>query len=136
MKQYYLSDLVHRKAEMLGDKEVLKIRDKQTEEWSSVSWKKLSGRIMDTAYALCDYGVKEYSNVGIYMQNMAECFYLDFALFANRAVSVPMYATSTVPQIEYIINEAQIEIIFAGEQFQYDNAYAAQKICRDRKSVV
>ena len=136
MKQYYLSDLVHRKAEMLGDKEVLKIHDKKTKEWSSVSWKKFSERIMDTAYALCDYGVKEFANVGVYMQNMAECFYVDFALFANRAVAVPMYATSTVPQIEYIINEAQIEVVFVGEQFQYDNAYAAQKNCNSLKKIV
>ena len=127
MKQLLLSDLVHHQAEILGDKDALKIRNKQTGEWLPVSWKKFSETIMNTAYALCDYGVEEFSNVGIYMQNMAECFYLDFALFANRAVSVPMYATSTTSQIEYIINEAQIEIIFVGEQFQYDNVYAAQK---------
>jgi len=136
MKQLLLSDLVHHKAEILGDKDALKIRDKQTGTWSSVSWKKFSEKVMDTAYALCDYGVKEFANVGIYMQNMAECFYLDFALFANRAVSVPMYATSTTAQIEYIINEAQIEIIFVGEQFQYDNAYAAQKKSSLLKQIV
>jgi len=136
MKQLLLSDLVHHKAEMLREKAALKIRNKQTGEWSPVSWKKFSEKIMDTAHALCDYGVKEFSNVGIYMQNMAECFYLDFALFANRAVAVPMYATSTVPQIEYIINEAQIEIIFVGEQFQYDNAYAALKKSNFLKKIV
>ena len=136
MKQILLSDLVHYKAETLGEKDALKVRSKQTGEWSAISWMKFSERIMDTAYALCDYGIKEFSNVGIYMQNMAECFYLDFALFANRAVSVPMYATSTTPQIEYIINEAQIEIIFVGEQFQYDNVYAAQKKSDFLKKIV
>ena len=136
MKQLLLSDLIHRRAETLGDKDALKIRNEQTGEWSAVSWKKFSEKIMNTAYALCDYGVKEFANVGIYMQNMAECFYIDFALFANRAVSVPMYATSTVSQIEYIINEAQIEIIFVGEQFQYDNAYAALKKSTFLKKIV
>lgn len=136
MKQILLSNLVHRKVEILGNKDALKIRNKQTGKWLPISWEKFSERIMDTAYALCDYGVKEFSNVGIYMQNMAECFYLDFALFANRAVSVPMYATSTIPQIEYIINEAEIEIIFVGEQSQYDNAYAVQKKSNFLKKIV
>ena len=136
MKQLLLSNLIHQKVERLRNKAALKVRNKQSGEWSPVSWEKFSEKIMDTAYTLCDYGVKEFSNVGIYMQNMAECFYLDFALFANRAVSVPMYATSTVPQIEYIINEAQIEIIFVGEQFQYDNAYAAQKKSNFLKKIV
>ncbi len=136
MKQVLLSDLVHHKADILGEKAALKVRNQQTGEWSPISWKKFSEKIMNTAYALCDYGVKEFSNVGVYMQNMAECFYLDFALFANRAVAVPMYATSTVSQIEYIINEAQIEIIFVGEQFQYDNAYAALKESKCLKKVV
>lgn len=37
-----------------------------------------------------------------------------------------MYATSSPNQIKYIINDASINLIFVGEQFQYNNAYKVQ----------
>ncbi|HBK40349.1 MAG TPA: long-chain fatty acid--CoA ligase, partial [Porphyromonadaceae bacterium] len=43
------------------------------------------------------------------------------------AVMVPMYATSSPSQVEYIVNDAQLKVIFVGEQFQYNNAYKVQQ---------
>ncbi|MDR0428399.1 MAG: AMP-binding protein, partial [Dysgonamonadaceae bacterium] len=123
MNYYHLSELVHKQAEKFGDEEALKVRNQQTGVWSSVSWTEFSKKTMAAAHALCHIGVKPQSNIGIYSQNMAECLYVDFGAFANRAVVVPMYATSSIPQIRYMIDEAEIEVLFVGEQFQYDNAY-------------
>lgn len=67
-------------------------------------------------------GVKEHDNIAICSQNKPHCVIVDFANFANRAVSVPMYATASAPQIEYIVNDAKIALIFVGEQQQYDSA--------------
>ncbi len=127
MEYYHLSVLVHEKAKKLGDLDALLVRNKETKTWSPISWKDFSKKIMSTAQALCHFGVKEKSHIGIYTQNMAECFYVDFASFANRAVVVPMYATASIPQITYIIEEAEISLLFVGEQTQYDNAYQVMK---------
>ncbi len=127
MKYSFLSDLIHNKAEVLGDQEALKIRDIHSKKWESVSWNTFSSKIKSTACALCRYGIQEESRIGVYTSNMAECFYLDFAAFSNRAISVPMYATSSIPQISYIISEAKISLLFVGEQIQYDYAHAVLK---------
>ncbi|MDR0834747.1 MAG: long-chain fatty acid--CoA ligase [Candidatus Symbiothrix sp.] len=124
MEGYHLSELIHRQAKKFGDEEVLKVRDNDTYKWSSVSWDEFSKKVMSVAQALCHFGVKPQSNVGIYTSNRAECFYVDFGAFANRAAVVPMYATTSTAQITYIINEAEIEILFVGEQEQYDKAHA------------
>lgn len=136
MEYNLLSDLIHCRAKVFGDEEALKIRDKATKIWSSVSWNTFSERIMQTAYAMCNWGIRETSNIGVYTQNMAECLYIDFAAFANRAVTAPMYATASLSQIKYIVDEAEIELIFAGEQFQYDNAFRAQKECPTLKQII
>lgn len=47
-----------------------------------------------------------------------------FCRFANRAVTIPLYATSSPAQAQYIINDAQIRFLFVGEQFQYDAAFS------------
>ncbi|MDR0412531.1 MAG: long-chain fatty acid--CoA ligase [Dysgonamonadaceae bacterium] len=127
MKYYHLSELIHQQAKKFADEEAIKIRNRETGTWTAISWAEFSKKIIAVAEALCHKGVKPHSNVGIYSQNCAECLYVDFGAFANRAVVVPMYATSSVPQITYMINEAEIELLFVGEQWQYDNAYTVAK---------
>jgi long-chain acyl-CoA synthetase len=67
---------------------------------------------------------------------MAENLITDYALFANRAVVVPMYATSTAPQIEFIINDSEIAILFVGEQLQYDIALEVKQKSAFLKTIV
>ena len=42
---------------------------------------------------------------------------------------VPMHATASPSQVEYIVNDAKIRVLFVGEQFQYNNAYKVQQEC-------
>jgi len=123
MEYYHLSRLIHQHAQRFRDQEALKIRDKATGVWSSVSWEDLSKKIIAVARSMCHTGVKPQSNVGVFSQNTAECIYVDFGAFANRAAVVPMYATASIPQITYMIEEAEIQLLFVGEQQQYDKAW-------------
>ena len=123
MEYTHLSTLVHRQAQRFGDEEAIKVRNQETGAWSSISWNDFSKKTWIVAEALCRWGIQPQDNIGIYTQNRAECLYVDFAAFSNRAIMVPMYATSSIPQIAYMVKEAEIAILFVGEQYQYDNAY-------------
>jgi long-chain acyl-CoA synthetase len=46
----------------------------------------------------------------------------DLGVLATRAVSVPIYATNSKEEAEYIINDAEVKVIFVGDQEQYDKA--------------
>ena len=63
---------------------------------------------MLTAKAMAEFGIKVQENIGVYSQNMPQCLYTDFGAYGNRVVSIPMYATNSPGQIEYIINDAKI----------------------------
>ena len=123
------SNLIRRQAEKYGNREVFRHKDYKTNQWVSTSWNKFSQQVDTIAKALAELEVKEQENLATYTQNKPEGLIIDFAAYANRAVIVPLYATSSLSQIEYIINEAEIRFLFVGEQFQYDNAYEAQKVC-------
>ncbi|GHT55161.1 long-chain-fatty-acid--CoA ligase [Bacteroidia bacterium] len=127
MEYSHLSNLIQERANAFGDQEALRLKDKKSGEWQSVSWEDFSKKIIAVARSMCHVGVEPQSNIGVYSQNMVECLYIDFGAFANRAVTVPMYATASVPQISYIINEAEIRLLFVGEQAQYDNAWQVFK---------
>ena len=120
---YHLGELIHRRAEELGNKTAIKYQNKlSNNKWKELSWKLFSGKILKAAHAMAEMGVEPGDRVGIYSENMAEYLITDFGAYANRAVMVPMYATASPSQVEYIVNDAQIKVIFVGEQFQYNHA--------------
>lgn len=127
MIYYHFAELIHRQAEKYGNRTALKHRDNATGKWLKISWREFSDKVMLTAKAMAEFGIKVQGNIGVYSQNMPQCLYTDFGAYGNRVVSIPMYATNSPGQIEYIINDAKIRTLFVGEQLQYNNAFKVQK---------
>ena len=127
MIYYHFAELIHRQAEKYGTRTALKHRDNATGKWLKISWREFSDKVMLTAKAMAEFGIKVQENIGVYSQNMPQCLYTDFGAYGNRVVSIPMYATNSPGQIEYIINDAKIRTLFVGEQLQYNNAFKVQK---------
>ena len=127
MIYYHFAELIHRQAEKYGNRTALKHRDNATGAWLKISWREFSDKVMLTAKAMAEFGIKVQENIGVYSQNMPQCLYTDFGAYGNRVVSIPMYATNSPGQIEYIINDAKIRTLFVGEQLQYNNAFKVQK---------
>ena len=136
MNYHHLSVLVHRQAEKYGEKIALKYRDYDTAQWMPVTWNQFSAVVRRVSRALAALGVGELENVGVFSQNKPECLYTDFGAFANRAVSIPLYATSSSAQVQYIVNDAQIRFLFVGEQYQYDTAFHAFGFCRHLQRLI
>ncbi len=124
MTFFHLSTFVLRQTDKYGDKTAFRHRDDKTGAWIPTSWKVFSDKTDKAAKAFAKLNVAEQSNVALFSQNKPEIFISEFALYKNRAVAVPLYATSSVEQIEYIINDAEVAVLMVGEQEQYDKAYS------------
>ncbi|NDW08103.1 long-chain fatty acid--CoA ligase [Dysgonomonas sp. 520] len=127
MSNYHLSELVHRRAEKYGSKTALKYRDFNQKRWKTLSWAKFSEKVMKTAWAMAEIGVDAKDKIGIYSQNLYQYFLVDFGAYANRATTVPIYATASPSQVEYIVKDAHVKVLCVGEQFQYNNAFKIQQ---------
>jgi len=127
MSYYHLAKLVHKKALKYKSRTALKYRDAQEHKWKNVSWNRFSEFVMKSAWAMAEMGVETQENIGIYSQNMCQYLYVEFGAYANRAVNIPIYATASPQQVEYIVNDASIQTLFVGEQFQYNNAFKVQQ---------
>lgn len=53
-----------------------------------------------------------------------------------RVVTVPIYATNIPSQVEYLINNADIKILFVGEQAQMDCAIQIANNCTQLIKIV
>lgn len=94
--------------------------DNETHNWIEINRRDVESRILQIAYALLNHGVKHQDKVAVFAQNSIEWMLTDIAIMSIGGVSVPIYATNTAKQAEYIINDAKIDLIFSGddEQFQ------------------
>ncbi len=54
--------------------------------------------------------------VGVFARNAPEWSIADFAILSVRAVSVPIYATNTASQAQYIALDAGLKLVFVGDQ--------------------
>ena len=136
MGKSFLSDLVFRQARKYGDRVALKYRDYSISSWISVSWNKFAEKVKYVSRAMVALGIKEQENVGVFSQNMPECFYVDFGAYATRVVTIPLYATSSESQVHYILQDASIRYLFVGEQYQYEVARRVQGLCRTLKQII
>lgn len=123
-----LSILVHDQARVYGNRTALRYRDYSVGIWKDISWNEFSSRVRELSNAMLSIGVEEQENMAVFSQNMPEVLMVDFAAYAIRAVTIPMYATSSEMQVKYIVSDASIRYIFVGEQEQYDIAFRVLKL--------
>ena len=108
------------------------MRFKDGAAWRSISYAELGERIEAVAKALLESGVREGDMVGIFSRNAPEWAMADFGILSVRAVSVPIYSTSTAGQAQFIVSDAGLEVIFVGDQGQYDEVMSFKATTRVR----
>lgn len=132
----HLSVIIHRQAEKYGNRRALIYRDFGGTKWKSATWRDFSRKVRHVSNALLNIGVRVQENVGVFSQNAVEYLYTDFGAFGIRAVTVPFYATSSEQQIQYMIDDAQIRVLFVGEQEQYDKARRVFVHCHTLERII
>lgn len=132
----HFSVLVHNQAKHYGNREALIYQDFGGHEWKSYSWQEFSDQVMLVSNALLNLGVKVQENIGIFSQNSVQYMFTDFGAWGVRAVTIPFYATSSEQQIQFMINDAQIRVLFVGEQEQYDKAHRISAMCHSLERII
>ena len=136
MSQTRFSVLIHQQAKKYGDRVALKHRDYKTNTWIPTTWNQFSDAVRKVSNSLVELGVEVQENIGVFTQNKPESLFMDFGAFGVRAVTVPLYATSSEAQVHYILEDASIRYLFVGEQQQYDVAFRVMALSSTLKQIV
>lgn len=112
------------KVQQYQQKKVLYYKNDTSNSWVGISWNELGKQVQNISKALLNFGVKEKQNIAIFAQNMPEWIIADLAILSIRSVVVPVYATNSQKEVAYIIDDAEISLIFVGGQEEYDKALA------------
>lgn len=134
LRKYHFVQRFLEQVQKYGNREAL--RHRIDNQWVSISWNELNNHVWDIARSLLFNKIEEKGKVGIFASNMPQWTMIDIASTLIRASAVPIYATNTSEQAAYIVNSAEIEILFVGGQEQYDKALQAKTNCPNLRKIV
>ena len=110
-------DMLRKNADRLGGKLALKYRKQG--KYVTLSYAEYYQRALMVTRGLRKFGVQPGDRVAILSENRAGWVIADMGILIAGAVTVPIYATSTPEQIEYVLNHSEARIVFVSNKFQY-----------------
>ncbi|MGW1443756.1 AMP-dependent synthetase/ligase [Serratia rhizosphaerae] len=116
--------------------ECIAFRQWTPEGENRLSWRQVGTHMDHIASALLALGVEVQERVAIFANNSMAWSLTDLAILQLRAVSVPLYATHTAAQAAFILNDADIRILFVGDQAQMDAAIALRGVCPQLTQII
>ncbi|MBI3314290.1 MAG: long-chain fatty acid--CoA ligase [Candidatus Omnitrophica bacterium] len=84
------------------------------------TWQEWAFSVKKTALGLHSLGVKKGDCVGILSENRPEWTFADLGILSLGAVTVPIYPTSSSREIVYILEHAEIKILFLSTRIQFE----------------
>jgi len=93
--------------------------DGQWIKYSTSEVKKIADHI---SLGLLAMGIDRGDKIAIISQNRPEWIFVDFAIQQIGAICVPMYPTITAEDYEYIFDEAEVKVVFTGNEEIYEKA--------------
>ena len=104
--------------------------------WIGTTWETLGNITSSLSKALLSLGIQEQDTIGILSQNTPQWSLIDLACLQIRAIVVPIYTTNTPEQALYVMNHAEIKVLFVGDQKQYLKALSVAKQCPSLQMIV
>ncbi|MFS7162516.1 long-chain fatty acid--CoA ligase [Serratia proteamaculans] len=132
--QYHLTHRIQHQISQRADRTAFR-------QWSptgetQLTWQQVDTHINHIASALLALGTDVQERIAIFANNSMAWSLADLAILRLRGVSVPLYATNTPAQAAFIINDADIRILFVGEQAQLDAAIALRGVCPQLNHII
>jgi long-chain acyl-CoA synthetase len=127
---------IAQQAERYGAREAYRFCWRKAGEWLPTSWSDFAVQIDVAARALAALGLSECGRIAICSPNTPQILAAEFGAFHNRASAIPIYASSSQQQFDFICSNGEAEIIFVGDSHQYPLAYKYWKTHPEIKKIV
>lgn len=133
---YHLSEYPHILRTKYSNKTIIKYFHLKSSTWKKLNGEQVAESCLGVAKAFAHVNIEVGTRIGIYSQNLSKVLLTEIGAYMMRAVVVPLYATNSPEQVQFVVEDAEINILFVGEQFQYNNAYRVLKSSPTLKRIV
>jgi len=117
-----LNEMITESARKFADLPALKIRE--GEIFKPISYRELKTIIEKLGTGLIDIGVGRGDRIGLISDNRFEWIMCDLAVLGTGACDVPRGSDTTVKELQFILEHAEVSITFVEDKNQLDKIYA------------
>jgi long-chain acyl-CoA synthetase len=89
-------------------------------DWRSISHRELHDLVRRTALGMRALGIERGQRVAILSENRPQWAQVDWASLCTGVTDVPIYDTLPAGQVEYILNDAEVRLIFVSNTQQLE----------------
>lgn len=134
LNKYHLVERIQQQIKTIPQRVALREWSAQGE--TSFTWQQVGRRVEKLALALCALGVDVQDRVAIFAHNSVSWTLVDLAILHLRAITVPVYSTNTAGQTAFVLNDADVRILFVDGQSQYNAALALRGVCPQLEHII
>lgn len=121
--------LLERRVQRAPKRPLIEIKREISDSWQSMSAAEFYENVMRTAAGLIGLGLDEGDMIAIMSRTRYEWTLLDYAAWFAGLIPVPIYETSSLDQIEYILRDTGAKAIVTETITQAELARAASERC-------
>lgn len=136
MKYKHLVHEIKENSQHFNTKNAIYYKNNELKKWEGISWLDFNSQIEKIAKAMLNYGIAVQQNIAIFSENKPNWIIADCAIMRVRAVTIPIYATNSKKEVEYVINDAEVSLLFVGDQNEYDKAHELLEASKYLKLIV
>ncbi len=111
-------------------------RYKKDGRWMDLSWNQMKDAAEHVGLGLIELGLKQKDSVCLLSENRPAWAHVDLGIISAGGVNVPIYATNTPQQVQYIVNDAEAQYLFVSNRIQLDKVLKVRSGVPKLKKVI
>jgi long-chain acyl-CoA synthetase len=133
-KETCMPAIFQNQVEKYGDKACVSYKSRG--KYVDLSWTQMNTMIHDLANYLLSIGVKRYDKIALFSPNRYEWWVASQATLSIGAVSVPIYATNSADEAQYIIHNSDSRLCFVGNDDTLQRVLKVRSKLKKLKQIV
>jgi len=133
-KETSMGALFQNQVQQYGDRAC--VAYKRDGVYTDISWSSMNDMVMKIGWFLLSIGIKKGDKVAIFSENRFEWWVCDLAILSIGAVNVPIYATNSAEEAQYVLSNSESMACFAGSADHLEKVTSVKRKCPKLKNIV
>ncbi len=109
---------------------------KKSGAYVDVSWNQMNELVKKIGWFLLSLGIQKGDKVAVFSENRYEWWVCDLAILSIGAVNVPIYATNSAIEAQYVLENSESKVCFVGTNDHMDKVTSIKKKCPRLKEII
>jgi long-chain acyl-CoA synthetase len=112
------------------------LRHKKKGIWSTTTWSGYFDNTRAIGLALAEIGLRRGDAIAVLSENRPEWLFADMGAQCMGLLCAGIYPTSSPEQVQYVLNDAGVRVLFVENQEQYDKVVSIRQDCPALERIV